>query len=666
MDNYVFKKPVEVPEGMQLFSSDLNKDGAKKFIITTHKKVYNNIIKSEDSYFYEDHTFNNKIKLHIDIDYNKIFNSYLERDKLADKILDDVLSKVNNKIKSTTLIEPQIIILISDTLKKLSLHIIYVNIVLSSIFEMKLFFTNVSSYIDMNIYKRGCFRLLGCSKLGKNNKLVHYKSINYDYVDEYQLFLDSSITYAEDTLSNIIKYENSTFETKDVKYKNSRERNHAIKTINRNYNYRNYDLDKVQESLDLLENNMIDYSFWLTLSFAIRDLWLGIEDENDKNKLYKMFDKVCSKFNNYDKSNNKKIFLQLNPVVDINYLFNLTGNSYFIHPFYDYNGIIFNLDKHKNVIKQDSKYIDVDVSELIKYNLIFLKSPTGTGKTTILKQILSNIKLKNVISITSRVNLAGEHVKNLNLQFYKELDTIDFKYCNNLVIQLESIYKCNYNLFKNGVVILDEINSLLSHLRSPTFNNKRSECYNYLVEIIKNAKYVISLDADLSDWNIDFIHTLRQDEYIVYQNICKNKLNIPATFYSCDQVMLNVMEEHMKNNKYFVACFDSLTNMKLITNYLSKYKTNDNWLEYSSEVDYGLIDTKTWTNKYVFFTPTIIYGIDYNELLTDVFCFVHKFHLNPLQIYQMISRVRKINKTYVYCHTKLFYLKYKSIDDVIH
>jgi hypothetical protein len=275
------------------------------------------------------------------------------------------------------------------------------------------------------------------------------------------------------------------------------------------------------------------------------------------------------------------------------------------------------------------------------------------------------MNIKNIISITSRVNLAGEHVKHLKLKFYSNLNYDEYNYCSKLVIQLESLIKCNYNLYKNGIVILDEINSLLSHLRSPTLNKRRREVYMYIIELIQNAKYVISLDADLSDWNVNFLQEIKQSDYIIYYNTIKNKHDIASTFYICPQNMINKMEKQIKNKKYFISCFDSLRQMNKIVEYLSVFGNFKEWLIYSSEIDYGLIDTSTWINKFVFFTPTIIYGIDYNFQNVDVFCFVYKNHLNPLQIYQMISRARKQNIVHVYCKEKEFCIKYKSVDDII-
>jgi hypothetical protein len=105
--------------------------------------------------------------------------------------------------------------------------------------------------------------------------------------------------------------------------------------------------------------------------------------------------------------------------------------------------------------------------------------------------------------------------------------------------------------------------------------------------------------------------------------------------------------------------------MNKIIEYLSKFGNKKEWLIYSSEVDYNLINTNDWTDKFVFFTPTIIYGIDYSYKFVDVFCFVYKSHLNPLQIYQMISRARKQSDVNIFCNERESYIKYKSIDDVI-
>ena len=106
--------------------------------------------------------------------------------------------------------------------------------------------------------------------------------------------------------------------------------------------------------------------------------------------------------------------------------------------------------------------------------------------------------------------MAGEHKTSLTLKVYSEILQNQYNDCDRLVIQLESLSKCNYQLFENGIVILDEIHSLLSHLRSPTMTNRRADVYLYLTHIIKHSKYVIGLDADLADWNIEFLQSIKK------------------------------------------------------------------------------------------------------------------------------------------------------------
>jgi hypothetical protein len=649
------RKPQENNPKSQLFSFDIvPKSGAKNFFFDTYENLFNTIKKNDESCFYEDNTFTTKIKLFIDIDGDFIFPSKLERDKCANDILGNIIVKINAQLYRVYKInDPKIIVLISNTLDKLSLHLIYPDIIFNNITEIKFFMMDLKTedYIDHSVYKIGCFRTLYSSKLGYNNKLILFRCINCNYNNDYELFLNSCICY----VNNI---EPIKINQKEYIIDSSKKINLPI----RNYIYKNINFNKIKESLNKLNNYSDNYLQWLLITFCLKDLYLS-SNKNEQLNVYKLFEEFSKQSIKYNKKNNKNIFFNVEPKLDINYLFKISDNDYHIFPFYDYKNIIFNKNNHTNIIVKNEKYIDLDINEILTNKYIFIKSPTGTGKTTYLKKLINKININNIISITSRVNLAGEHVKHLNLEFY--LDLKNFEKSNKLVIQLESLIKCEYELYKDGIVILDEINSLLSHLRSPTLDKRRKQVYMYLIELITNARYVICLDADLSDWNINFLQEIKKEQYIVYYNTIQNKLNNKAVFYVSDQIMIDKMDYQIKNKEYFISCFDSLKKMNLIIEYLLKTNKKDDFLIYSSEINYSLIDTSLWENKFVFFTPTIIYGIDFNYLPVDVFCFVYKTHLNPLQIYQMISRARNQKLVHVYCKEKEYICKYKSVDDVI-
>ena len=78
-------------------------------------------------------------------------------------------------------------------------------------------------------------------------------------------------------------------------------------------------------------------------------------------------------------------------------------------------------------------------------------------------------------------------------------------------------------------------------------------------------------DADLSDWNIKFLQEIKQTEYIIYYNTCKNKIGTDAIIYKSPQNMIDIMKQQIKDKKYFIGCFDSLRQMNKIIDYLSNF-----------------------------------------------------------------------------------------------
>ena len=167
---YFYFKPKENKEGYQLFSSDINLNScAKKFFFSTYDNLYNIIKTNKYNHYYEDNTFAKSIKLFVDIDENRSFTTELERDLNGKQILDQTLLSINNKLLSVfNITSSKFIILISDTLTKLSYHIIFPEIVFNNIYEMKYFMEDIP-IIDQSVYKTGCFRMLYNSKIGKNN-----------------------------------------------------------------------------------------------------------------------------------------------------------------------------------------------------------------------------------------------------------------------------------------------------------------------------------------------------------------------------------------------------------------------------------------------------------------------------------------------------------------
>jgi hypothetical protein len=191
---YYKNKPKQNQNGKQLFSIDINSEGAKKFVFETYENIYN-ISTTKKSYFNEDNTFAKQIKLFIDIDVAKTFDSQLERNLYANNLFGTIMTKIIAKLfQDYKQNDAKFVCLISDTLLKCSLHIIFPEVIFENIYDIGHYLKDIDG-IDLNPYKIGCFRMHHNNKYGKDNELILFRT-NLENKNDYQIFLASSITGA--------------------------------------------------------------------------------------------------------------------------------------------------------------------------------------------------------------------------------------------------------------------------------------------------------------------------------------------------------------------------------------------------------------------------------------------------------------------------------------
>ena len=234
---------------------------------------------------------------------------------------------------------------------------------------------------------------------------------------------------------------------------------------------------------------------------------------------------------------------------------------------------------------------------------------------------------------------------------YQDIEPDEYSYCKDLVVQLDSIIHLDPKKLKNTIVYLDEINSMFDYLlNSSTLKNRRLQVFNMLCMVIASASYVIGIDADLSDIVIKFFKFFELDMYIIH-NKYKNAQG-KVTEFKCSNKLISNMKSKLKKGEKFICCFDSLRYQDEIIVELKEYCERFNldckkdFLIYSSK-DGDDIDLKnvseTWKDKYVFYTPKIVYGIDFvPEAPMDVYAFFKCTSVSPLAFSQMVARCRKI------------------------
>ncbi|HLX54865.1 MAG TPA: PriCT-2 domain-containing protein, partial [Aquella sp.] len=301
----------------------------------------------------------------------------------------------------------------------------------------------------------------------------------------------------------------------------------------------------------------------------------------------------------------------------------------------------------------NSRYIEDEIIEEIRrHDTIIIFSPTGTGKTTTIEKLSSDIDEKTrILSIVSRRSMAATHVtsfKSLEMTCY--LDDKDSINLNRYIISLEQLHSVKR---KYDILILDEITSLILHFYSPTMKSSRLRSFVKLVDLVRHCDKIIVCDAFITDMALDFITFLRQGKDIVYlRNRFRNKRGVNMMIYMRQHNTINkelelfcgLIINRIKRGEPVMIMSDSKTIINNIYYYLSKFTRNKDYFRIYTK-DSGSFEelkncNKKWKNRCILFSPKIIYGLDV-LIEYDVIYAIYKGQtIESSLMVQQISRAR--------------------------
>lgn len=157
--------------------------------------------------------------------------------------------------------------------------------------------------------------------------------------------------------------------------------------------------------------------------------------------------------------------------------------------------------------------------------LIALNARMGTGKTALIGSPFAE-KARQMgytpFVVAHRRALIAELGIKMGTDNYQELNSTNAESAKNsgIAICINSITKSDITLVKqkaNGkyVLFLDEFSQLIYNFNAKTLGNA-SSCLNVLIDLIKDAQAVIVADADLNDYSLELIETMRRQHAEVY------------------------------------------------------------------------------------------------------------------------------------------------------
>jgi hypothetical protein len=395
----------------------------KQFYLIDYKSVYL-LSKQKKFHLYENYEENEKVKLFIDIDI-KEFPDDINKDKYFDDIIDKSIELFTDKLKEKDIFNPEIIILKSSSENKLSSHVIFNNVIFNDINHMKHFVSTLNDtelvekdIIDMHVYRAGCFRLLWNSKLGKNINLEYYKSINYKYTTDKQLFYDCLLRNIPKEY-NLIKVDLP--ESKKIINKIKSLKKNDLLTDKENTN-KIYDVGLIKRYLNIINIKRADkYNKWLEIGFIIHNcnhtkdgfnLWNEWSKQSykysDEHELIYFWNKF--KFSHKSFASLKFLAKEDNPIEYEKLEFSIDKPKFesikFNHPY------LLDLEQNKNIKQNNTllskynntgknnktinKFMDEHLDNWINKDIktLAIKSSYGTGKTSLIKRILKNTNLK--------------------------------------------------------------------------------------------------------------------------------------------------------------------------------------------------------------------------------------------------------------------------------
>jgi len=654
-----------------LFSVDKDETGKKYFSLMTNQIVFQQII-SSNSYIYENYNDQQPIKFFLDIDCKRKTSSYND----IDQLINDCLQLFEPIFNSYNYFNYPIIILNATTIVKYSLHIIFPSIIFKSTQHIKQFMSLIKSkliddkIIDLSVYRNGCFRVNGCSKKGKNNKLKFFKSYNYEFIDENKCFIDTLLTNINS--NNFINFNIN----KNIDLTNKTINNSVNKPTNKliNFHFSNKlclcvtpSDEQINNILNLLPNDYLDsYDKWLIVLNVMKGL----------NK-YNLWKNWCSKSSKFNEIDNLFYWDSTNNIfIDINYLIHIINNqtenklSYFAtYKQYDPLTYAINFDKVINNKKYVSEILTYELFD--KYDTILIDSNTGTGKSFCVGTHTAENKNLQIISISCLISLINQHVKafnelGLNMKSYES----EFNITNNIAICINSLMKLSKITNKqlsNCILYLDEISSFLLLTHNSTLDHIIKPIYDLLVRFIKNCKKLILSDAFINDQCLDIVN-LRTNKKLFVKNLYQKYNGIKAIKINDKNVLLNKLIDKCKNNEHFIFASDSRKSTELFYNECinkSKEEHKNKYILLTKNSNYKPKNvSEEWKDKFVFYSPKIVYGVDFsiNEPEDVFLCITGKTLMPPL-LFQQATRCRNINKLYYYYDNKCkFKNKYYDIE----
>lgn len=660
---------IKTKNNLHLFGEDVSADMRKQFYAIDYNTIYL-LSKTKKFHLYE--YFNDEpLKLFLDIDIApKNIPATADKQLLFDDIIATSIGLINDKLKEQDIENPEIIVLKSSSDIKLSAHIIFPDIVFKNIKEMKFFMSTIKTplidngIIDPLVYKKGAFRCLWNSKCGKNINLDYYKSFNYAYTNDKDLFMDCLVKninrnyYEINVLMpvnvNIIKKTN-------IQQRKPNLKNDKNVSVNQTENTNiNHPVSSLKLYVDILSIKRTEkYDTWIKIGMILHNcnpteecfnLWDNWSNQSTDN--YSSRDENAYKWNSFILGHYSIASLKYYAKIDNPDLYPSVGFTLGT-PIFESNDFTsdYLLSDQNETIKENKSFVSQHIMnwmESNEYKSLAIKSCYNSGKTDIIKKIITEFEPKKILYISYRQTLTYELLGNFKGLGVKSYLNGDF-HADRLICQIESLYKIITEGFDGyteipsyDLVIIDEIESILNHFMSSTIENK-TQTFDFMHNVLYNSNKILALDGDFNNRSYEFLAKFGKCN-VLNNLVKKDKRHYIFTNYRMG--FENDIAIQLVNGKnIIIVSMSSKLAMYFYNKYNKKYKTILHCAKSGDEEKLKLQEiTEYWqTAQLLIYSPSVESGCNFNiSHFHKIYKILSSKSTSPRGLMQMGFRVRQV------------------------
>ena len=311
------------------------------------------------------------------------------------------------------------------------------------------------------------------------------------------------------------------------------------------------------------------------------------------------------------------------------------------------------------VITVDSKFLSItpeiesSIVEFIegKDGMYTIKSPMGTGKSTVIKRIIQE-GLQNdmrILIITNRISVAEDFKSKYNIKIYNK---DEYSIGDSLICQFDSLWK--YNIKNFDLVILDEFISLLFHARN-TINNSQINLAKFFASF--NLKLVIA-DAFLTGYenkllnknsNMFFLNNVYRDETKLYEY---NNFN-----YFIQKILRKAEEGKITISSTSLSFINAVFILLRKLNYRVLVLTAETPPSVKERIYQIFNDENSDDYDVLLYSPTLTVGVSNLNNVDTHFHYDSSMTTDVISSLQMIIRTRKTKEIHFYIKNRINFLK---------